>query len=178
MQKNPKRKLRKVVCKCCGGEVKEHPHTLSKGIVTSLIKMKHKIREKNQNKIHLIQDLGLSNYEYNNFQKLRYFGLVAKVKDPITKNNEKGYYLLTRNGNRFLLGQLDIPKKVYTMSNKISGKAIEKIFLSNVLSSKEIPYWDDYTTPVENEISFFPSIYDMEEEEIVYDENGQTQFFF
>ena len=64
------------------------------------------------------------------------------------------------------------------MKNKISGKSLERAFLSGILASNDIPYWDDYTTPVDSEVTFFPNIYEVEEEEIKYDENGQTKFFF
>jgi hypothetical protein len=71
-----------------------------------------------------------------------------------------------------------MPMRVKTMKNKISGKSKERIFLSNVLTSEDIPYWDDYKTPVENEVNFYPNIYEMEEEEIILDEHGQTKFYF
>jgi hypothetical protein len=31
---------------------------------------------------------------------------------------------------------------------------------------------------VENEVNFYPNIYEMEEEEIILDEHGQTKFYF
>lgn len=178
MQKKEKLTRRIEVCSCCGAEVKEHSHSLSKGLVNTLIAFKKKVISSEKNKIHPIKDLNLSNYEYNNMQKLRYFGLIAHYTNPETKQKESGYWLLTRNGNKFLIGVLSMPTKVKTMRNKISGKSVEKIFLSNVLASDDIPYWDDYKSPVENEVNFYPNVYEMDEEEIIYDANGQTKFFF
>ena len=178
MQKKEKITRRIEVCSCCGGKVFEHSHSLSKGLVNTLIQVKKFVALTQKNKVHPIKDLLLSNYEYNNMQKLRYFGLIAHYTNPETKKMESGYWLLTRNGNKFLNGNLDMPMRVKTMKNKISGKSKERIFLSNVLTSEDIPYWDDYKTPVENEVNFYPNIYEMEEEEIILDEHGRTKFYF
>jgi len=178
MEKTEKQTRRIEVCSCCGGRVIEHSHSLSKGLVNTLIKVKTFVVQSQKNKVHPIKDLLLSNYEYNNMQKLRYFGLIARYTNPETKKMESGYWLLTRNGNKFLNRKLDMPIKVKTMNNKISGKSLEKAFLSNVLTSEDIPYWDDYSTPMENEVNFYPNVYEIEEEEVLYDEHGQTKFFF
>jgi hypothetical protein len=178
MRKKEKQVRRVDVCSCCGGQVIEHTHHLAKGLVNTLIEVKKFVAENQKNKVHPIKDLKLGNFGYNNFQKLRYFGLMAHYTNPDTKKKEQGYWLLTRNGNSFVKGQLALPKQVRTMSNKISGKSIEKRFLSNILTSDDIPYWDDYKEPVENEITFFPNVYDVDEETPIYDEHGQTKFFY
>jgi hypothetical protein len=178
MKKRQKITRRIEICTCCGGKVVEHPHSLSKGLVETLVDFKKFVLTSEKNKVHPIKDLHLSNYEYNNMQKLRYFGLIAHYTNPNTKKLERGFWLLTRNGSKFLKGLIDMPVRVKTMKNKISGKSLEKAFLSDILASNDMPYWDDYTTPVESEVTFFPNIYEVEEEEIKYDENGQTQFFF
>ena len=178
MQRKQKITRRIEVCSCCGGKVTEHPHSLSKGLVKTLIDFKKFVVSSERNKVHPIKDLKLSNYEYNNMQKLRYFGLIAHYTNPETKKNESGYWILTRNGNKFLKGLIDMPMRVKTMRNKISGKSVERIYLSNVLESADIPYWDDYKSEVENEVNFYPNVYEMDEEEPIYDANGQTKFFF
>lgn len=178
MQKRKKITRRIEVCSCCGVKVVEHPHALSRGLVNTLIELKKFVLTSGKNKVHPVRDLHLSNYEYNNMQKLRYFGLIAHYTNPETKKLETGYWILTRNGSKFLKGLIDMPMRVKTMRNKISGRSIERVFLSNVLTREDIPYWDDYKTPVESEVTFFPDIFEVESEEIIYDENGQTKFFF
>jgi hypothetical protein len=178
MQKREKITRRIEVCSCCGVTITEHPHTLSKGLVDTLIDFKKFVVSNEKNKVHPVKDLKLSNYEYNNMQKLRYFGLIARYINPQTKKNESGYWILTRNGSKFLKGLIDMPYRVKTMRNKISGKSTKRLFLSDILSSENIPYWDDYKTPVESEVAFYPNIYDVEEETPIYDANGQTKFFF
>jgi len=105
------------VCGACGASLKQYWHRLTPILVGSLVKMKRKIVEKNANKIHLINDLSLSKTEYNNFQKLRFHGLVAKYKvDGIW---ERGYWLITKRGNEFVCGRLDVPSRVMTYRNVV-----------------------------------------------------------
>ena len=53
--------------------------------------------------------------EYNNFQKLRFHGLVAHADE----NKKSGYWLLTSRAGKFLRGEITIPKKVKTFRNRV-----------------------------------------------------------
>lgn len=65
---------------------------------------------------------------HNNFQKLRYFGLVHHVKDQ-DGNRKAGRWLITRNGWAFLRGDLAIPDFVMTFRNKIYSKGVNEKFV-------------------------------------------------
>jgi predicted transcriptional regulator len=59
------------------------------------------------------KDLSLTKNDYNNFQKLRYHGLVAKVKA------KAGYWLITKRGGQFLRNEIAIPAGVKTFRNHV-----------------------------------------------------------
>ena len=95
-------------CEHCGANISSIEHSLSLGLVNSLRKFATAIKKKKINEAHLQKECGLSFTEHNNFQKLGYFGLVAK------KKGKSGYWVLTRNGGAFLRNELAIPKNVRT----------------------------------------------------------------
>lgn len=129
-------------CPCCGASMKMHWHRLSKGLANTLIEFKKEILKRKINKIHIKDECRLSKTQFNNFQKLRYHGLVAKYKNPITKAHEGGYWLLTRRGNLFLKNELAIPLKVQTFRNKIVDKTDELYLLKDILDKNDMPIWD------------------------------------
>jgi hypothetical protein len=179
MAKESKPKLRLACCPHCGNKTFELAHKLSKGLINSLIKVKIHILQSNQNKVHPIKDLKLKNFEYNNFQKLRYFGFIAHYKDKNTQKYIQGEWILTKNGNRFLMGLLASPIQIRTMNNVISGKSKQRIMISDALASEDIPYWDDYKTPTEKRVKIeYPNISEIKQEEVIIDDNGQTKFYF
>lgn len=158
-------------CKCCGASMKIHSHGLSRGLVNTLIKFRKAVLNRphyNFNKVHIPDDVVLTKNEYNNFQKLRYFGLVAKVRKA-DGSREQGYWLLTRNGNAFCKGQKAISKSVQTFRNKIVSRNEEKITILQALQSDELPYF-------ENEFEYeFADIIDPDVVPVTLtDENGQT----
>lgn len=159
-------KLKKCKCPYCGASMKAHWHRLSKGLANTLVSFRKKAIVSN-NKVHIKNDIELSKTAFNNFQKLRYHGLVTKWVNPETKEHEAGYWLLTRRGNLFCKNQLEVPAKVQTFRNKIYQKSLEKVFLSDILSQENMPYWDS----IEKFDFEFADIYDIEE--IKFDSNGQ-----
>ena len=134
-------------CECCGAKLTGRNERVSKGLALSLIKFREKVLEQSEasgvfvNKVHLSKDLDLSKNEYNNFQKLRYHGLIAHYKDKNTRAYESGYWLLTKRGNMFCKDELAVPKKIYVFRNRIKDRSIEKIILTDVLKEESIPYW-------------------------------------
>lgn len=80
-----------------------------------------------------ITEIGLSHTEICVFQQLRYFGLVAKVK------NEEGQkiasrYLLTRRGAKFLKNEEAVSIWVKTFRNRIEERSEEKAYFSDILT--------------------------------------------
>lgn len=99
-------------CNSCGASMKMWWHMVTPGLVGDLIKAIEFVKA-NKNEFHLQKNLNLSKNEYNNFQKLRFHGLVAKVKD------RSGYWLITKRGGHFLRGEMEIPVGVLTFRNKV-----------------------------------------------------------
>ena len=115
-------------------QVKPHGHNLSSGLVSTLSKFAHAVIESGKNNVHLTYDmldphLKLTHNEHANFQKLRFFGLVAKVRDSEGKHIP-GRWLLTRRGSQFLKGLESVPRRVITKKNRIDARPLETVHIS------------------------------------------------
>ena len=104
-------------CAHCGASMKIYKHSLTIGIVETLKKVALAIKTKGENDIHLQKEVELTNNQYNNFQKLRYFGLVHHVKKD--GKVKAGRWLITRNGWEFLKGNMRIRRWTKTFRNQI-----------------------------------------------------------
>jgi len=155
-------------CKCphCGASMKMHWHRISKGLAQTLVKFREVVVHGGKfNKVHLTRDMNLTKNEYNNFQKLRYHGLVAKVKE--NGNRVEGYWLLTKRGNLFCKNQLMIPQKVQTFRNKIEKKSEAFVNLEMVFKGVDMPTWD-----MRDDFDYdFADITDYED--VTFDKDGQ-----
>lgn len=80
--------------------------------------------------------------KYNNFQKLRYFGL-------ITKSENKGFWTLTHRGSEFIKGKIKVQEGVVTFRNKIIDHYGEEVNVVDVW--KNNPYVEryDYSSSVQ-----------------------------
>lgn len=125
-------------CECCGAKLTGRWESLTAGLVDTLILFARNVQLRNRNKIHLQNDLNLTKNQYNNFQKLRYFGLVAKVKDE--EKLKSGHWALTRKAGDFLQGK-PILKKVFIFRNHIKKRGEEFITISDKKVLGQIPYW-------------------------------------
>jgi len=124
--------------------MKKHWHSLTPGLIKTLVKFRKEVLNKRLaqfNRVNPARDMNLSTNEYNNFQKLRYFGLVAKCKTD-SGEHESGYWLLTRNGNKFCKGLIQMPKKVQTFRNRLVDKSSERVDVKDVLKSETLPYFE------------------------------------
>ena len=130
------------ICLCCGAKLKKHPHRLSKGLCNSLLKFKAAIIEKRSNCIHLQSEVNFDKNSYNNFQALRYFGLVAKFIDPETKQRKEGYWLITHRGAMFCRNQISVQSHITTFRNKIDSRSENLVKISDILNDEKAPYWD------------------------------------
>lgn len=112
-----------------------YKHSLTPGLIVILTKFGEAVARNGRNKVHLQWDmkgdLELTKSEYNNAQKLRYFGLIAHYKNDMGMR-EAGYWLLTRNGAKFLKNQLPIPRTVSTLNNTVVERDIALVFISNI----------------------------------------------
>lgn len=126
-------------CKHCGQRIRERKESLSRGLVKTLVKFGRAVNKLDRNEVHPRKEVSLDKSEYNNFQKLRYFGLVAKVED------RAGYWLITRNGGAFLRGEFLSHKYVTVRDNRVVAYSDERVGIHDSL--EDIPYWmekDDY----------------------------------
>jgi predicted Zn-dependent protease with MMP-like domain len=96
----------------CGAKTKKYSHNLNKGMIDSLKKLYAK------NSFTRLADLDLTINQFNNFQKLRYWGLVV---------NESGKWKHTALAERFLLNKIEIPMSVTTYRKKVVSYSDQKI---------------------------------------------------
>jgi len=120
----------KKICECCGQTISPRRERISKGIVRSLYKMAIYVKALKLNKVHPRNDLELTKSEYNNFQKLRYRGLIAKYKS----NGEilPGYWLITHKGYSFLNNESPTANYVSVLNNRIIGYGDDMLTFSDI----------------------------------------------
>ena len=116
-----------------------HEHSLTIGLIGILRKLGLKVKTKNDNRIHIQRDLELSHSEFCNLQKLRYWGLIFKVK--INGVHQAGYWGLTRNGSLFLNNLIDMPKKVATQDNHKIGESDHKVRITDFYRNYTEEVW-------------------------------------
>lgn len=68
---------------------------------------------------------------FHNFQKLRYHGLIAPIRDENGKKL-KGQWLITRNGWAFVRGEIELSKFVLVANNHIRERSEKKVSLREV----------------------------------------------
>jgi len=126
------------ICENCGAKKIAYWHSLTPGLVNTFKKFVDTVKQKGINNVHLQTDMELSKNEYNNFQKLRYWGLVHHAK----KNNVKsGCWLVTRNGGSFLRGEMAMSKKIKTFRNEIEEKSDEVVWIFDYYRAIDREYW-------------------------------------
>ena len=91
------------LCPHCGAKMKKYLHTLRSGALADiLVKFQEKTGGRgNPGKI------GITNYQYNNFQKLRYWNFVAR-------EHHGGIWFVTPTGRSFVAGLITAPEVVIT----------------------------------------------------------------
>lgn len=108
------------VCHSCGQPIKEaHKEVLNKQKLTMLQAAARLVIETGVNdfKKRDVGNFASSPTAYNNFQKLRYHGLITQVKVKGVKHRDR--WLITRNAWAFLRGELELPKWVMVRNNHI-----------------------------------------------------------
>lgn len=88
---------------------------------------------------------------YNFFSHLRLHGLIAKVK--VDGKVQRGRWLITRNGWRFLRGQIELPEYLLVRNNKIQSRSETTVSVYDVMRGDtaivtSFDYFDDYGQPV------------------------------
>lgn len=95
-------------------------YKLTPGLIDILLIMLDYVHEKNENKFTWkeVRDR-LKAFQYTQQTKLRFHGLIAKVKDD--NGTHTGEWLITSRAADFLRGDITVPERVQTMNNEVIG---------------------------------------------------------
>ena len=112
------------ICPCCGQKSVTYKHKLNKVLIVDLLKLWE------HNGIGRADELGLTNSQFANMQKLQYFKLVDKKGST---------YILNQLGRDFLKNRVQVPSAVYT-KNGIVVDQDEPVFgyqIRDYITTKE-----------------------------------------
>lgn len=114
-------------CELCDAKIIKYRHSLNKALAKGLI-----ILHKKYNGFSSLNEMSELNFnQKNNFQKLKYWGLVHK--------NSNGVWTITDSGIAFVTGNISVYKTVVTYRNKTIEFDGEKITIEQALD--EYSYW-------------------------------------
>jgi len=99
-------------CSHCGTIIQSYSHSLNKPLVEALRQLYDKQADTKglPKPLNLQSELNLTKNQYNNFQKLQYFGLVEHLKTG---------WVITIKGERFIEGQIAISDKAMTFGGEV-----------------------------------------------------------
>lgn len=138
-------------CPHCGAELDADPiarwHKINRPMVEALIQAAKSERPQ----FHPQRDLDLTHNQYNNWQKLQYFGLIRKayrqVPDQAVEDKDfreqvpkrlGGYWEITEKGYEFLAGQVVVNVRVATCQGKVVGVSPEWVHIRRLVDTE---YW-------------------------------------
>lgn len=139
-------------CSACGQRIQQaHKETMNKNLLTGLQAAARNIISSGRNDFDLHELFSTYNL-YNNFQKLRYFGMVHHVKDT-HGNRVRGHWLITRRGWAFLRGEVEAHKWVTIRGNHIVERSHETVSVRDVFYGADViqtafEYFDESGNPV------------------------------
>ncbi len=103
-------------CEHCGAKTVKYKHNFNVGLFAGLVKLYE------FNQPASLKELELTVNQFNNFQKLRYGGLVENV-------NAK--WVITELGIKFIKNEIAIPRQVTTYRNECVGQSDDFISYNN-----------------------------------------------
>lgn len=126
----------RLACPRCGHtlpptfrEDRTYRYKLTPGLVSVLRKLAVAVEAKGKNDVHLEDDVRLSFNEQSSITKLRFFGLVAKVREHGAHKSKR--WLLTRRGWRFLNCREAVPVEVMAQSNHKVAHSAETVLIAS-----------------------------------------------
>lgn len=138
-------------CETCGHSIRKWKHSLTSGLVNTFIKFCYAVKKKGINSVHLQTETDFTKNQYNNFQKLRYFALVAKDR------RNPGQWVITRIGGQFMRGEIGRKKFVVTYQNYIVDRLGPELKISDYYKkTNAVPYetWQKDFTFQEGEANY------------------------
>lgn len=119
--------------------MKMYWHKMTPILVHALVKFRSAINDKGVNSVHLKKDMDdtrneLTRHERSNWTKLRFHGMVAKVRKE-DKTQVRGHWLLTKRGASFLNGLCKTPYEVQTFRNKVVDHSDQMVSVAEVIGS-------------------------------------------
>lgn len=115
------------VCHTCGANTIEHRHSLTPGLASGLFAFANK----GGGPINL-KEVGLTRNQWDNFQKLKYWSLVAQ-------GDKNGVWSMLPDGWSFLEGTLSKNKHVWTYRGFVLEFEGPQVFIKDVW--KDMPYY-------------------------------------
>lgn len=112
-------------CPTCGAKTVEYKHGLSLPLVAGLVRL----YRSGGGPVNL-KDLGLTRNQWDNFQKLRYFGLVVQVYED--GRRRAGMWRITRMGQLFVEGTVSRPKHAWTFRGVLQRYEGEHLYIHQV----------------------------------------------
>ncbi len=89
----------------------------------------------------MIRDLNLTKSQFNNFQKLQYWGFVEKGTE---ENGHTHEWVLTEKGRDFVHGRIAVSKYMITYRNKTVGEDGQKLFIIDCLGDHQVWWREQY----------------------------------
>lgn len=114
-------------CTCCGASLKSYKHSLNKGLVKGIYSLYKK------GGVAKLADLPLTKNEFNNFQKLGFWGLIEK---EVVGGERTSRWILTDNGLGFVRGVERVPKWVETYRKEKVSQSLEMVNIKDVIEFK------------------------------------------
>lgn len=116
--------------------------TLTKGLASLLLKMRTIVFDKGENLIDMSADTKhFTHSQYASVQKLRYWGLVHWVPNEAGLKRKTGMWLITRNGAKWLKGEMTMPKHIWVQNNKVVQKEEEIVTFRDIIAGDNVPVW-------------------------------------
>lgn len=128
-------------CETCGASMMEHRHNFSVAMLEGLERLSGFEGPTN------IKILGLTRNQWDNFQKIRYWGLVQKSYD-ISGKRIGGAWEITDKGRQFLLNEISIPRVVWTYRGEWERDEKKMVFAREIFDGyKTRPEYAEEAVP-------------------------------
>lgn len=134
----------KEFCPMCLRPIMKHTHSFNKPMASMLIKTAAQFKEGEP--FHLQKDLPwLTRNQYNNFQKLRYWGVVKKHYE--NGKRKGGYWVLTERAGEILRGST-FPGRLQTFNNSVVWTSPDLTILHKIAGGYDLPdAWSNRAEP-------------------------------